>query len=48
MFFNNVNEMLMLIHFHSYKVCLCLGEEVMVKGSIVSPFVMAQIMFVFR
>jgi hypothetical protein len=28
--FNNVNEMLMLIHFDNFKECLCLGDEVMV------------------
>lgn len=33
----------MIIHFHNCKECLCLGDKVMVRGSIVSPFVMAQV-----
>jgi len=38
----------MIIHFHNYKECLCLGDEVMVRGSIVNPFVMAQVVFMLR
>jgi len=35
-FLSIVNEML-AFHFHNYKECLCLGDVVMVRGSIVSP-----------
>lgn len=38
----------MLIHFHNCKECLCLGDEVMVRGSIVSLFFMAQVVFVLK
>jgi hypothetical protein len=41
-FFNNVNEMLVLIHFDNYKECLCLGDEVVVRHCSVSPLVLAQ------
>jgi hypothetical protein len=45
-FLNNVNEMLMLIHFDNYKECLCLGD-VVVRHCLVSPLVLAQVVFMF-
>jgi len=26
-----------ILHFHNYKECLCLGDVVMVRSSIISP-----------